>query len=567
MESYVILDGYTDEPAGLGVPPYLDVYPRYVAGAIWHVKPSATIFYFTIDAVRKNISRFLSLANKAKAVIFIAGVSVPGKYLGGTPIQVEEIEHLSSLLENPIKILGGPAAMFGIGREGGTIADFPLEIKGNFDLIARGDLEEIVYEYLLENSLERVDELKLREDYSKVDVFAVKGARIVLQHPNYGRNLIVEIETFRGCPRYISGGCSFCIEPLYGRVIFRETKSILKEIETLYSYGVRNFRIGRQTDIYAYMATDAGVEEFPKPNPKAIENLFKGIRWVAPRIKVLHVDNANPGMIACYPEEAVKITKIIVMYHTPGDVLALGVESADPRVVKLNNLKAYPEDAMTAIQIINKVGAIRGYNGMPHLLPGVNFVCGLIGERKETYRLNLEFLREVKERGLLLRRINIRQVMVFPRTRMSMYGTRIIEKHKRYFKVFKERVRKEIDLPMLRKIVPRGTILREVFTEVYEGKNTLGRQVGSYPLLIYIPEIYPLKTFIHVVVINHGYRSVSGIPYPLNVNKASRRLLERVPGLGRSSIAKIISQRPFNDLTKLHAIIGDIEAIQWMSIK
>jgi len=29
----VIVDGYTDEPAGLGVPPYLDVYARYAAGA------------------------------------------------------------------------------------------------------------------------------------------------------------------------------------------------------------------------------------------------------------------------------------------------------------------------------------------------------------------------------------------------------------------------------------------------------------------------------------------------------------------------------------------------------
>ena len=29
-----ILDCYTDEPAGLGVPPYLGTYPRYVFGKI-----------------------------------------------------------------------------------------------------------------------------------------------------------------------------------------------------------------------------------------------------------------------------------------------------------------------------------------------------------------------------------------------------------------------------------------------------------------------------------------------------------------------------------------------------
>jgi radical SAM superfamily enzyme with C-terminal helix-hairpin-helix motif len=29
----VIVDGYTDEPAALGVPPYLGPLPRYIAGA------------------------------------------------------------------------------------------------------------------------------------------------------------------------------------------------------------------------------------------------------------------------------------------------------------------------------------------------------------------------------------------------------------------------------------------------------------------------------------------------------------------------------------------------------
>src|SRR3989338_6461141 len=31
---FTILDCYTDEPSGLGVPPYLITYPRYIAGAI-----------------------------------------------------------------------------------------------------------------------------------------------------------------------------------------------------------------------------------------------------------------------------------------------------------------------------------------------------------------------------------------------------------------------------------------------------------------------------------------------------------------------------------------------------
>ena len=45
-----ILDCYTDEPAGLGVPPYLGVYPRYIAGKL--LLDNEEINYITIDDLR-----------------------------------------------------------------------------------------------------------------------------------------------------------------------------------------------------------------------------------------------------------------------------------------------------------------------------------------------------------------------------------------------------------------------------------------------------------------------------------------------------------------------------------
>ena len=42
-----ILDCYTDEPAGLGVPPYLGTYPRYIAGYL-----NEDVNYITIDDLR-----------------------------------------------------------------------------------------------------------------------------------------------------------------------------------------------------------------------------------------------------------------------------------------------------------------------------------------------------------------------------------------------------------------------------------------------------------------------------------------------------------------------------------
>ncbi|MBI2107853.1 hypothetical protein HYT54_01895, partial [Candidatus Woesearchaeota archaeon] len=42
-----ILDCYTDEAAGLGVPPYLGTYPRYIAGYL-----NEEVNYITMDDLR-----------------------------------------------------------------------------------------------------------------------------------------------------------------------------------------------------------------------------------------------------------------------------------------------------------------------------------------------------------------------------------------------------------------------------------------------------------------------------------------------------------------------------------
>src|SRR5512136_2771194 len=47
----LIVDGYTDEPAALGVPPYLAPLPRYIAGAALDAGAEA-VGYVTIDELR-----------------------------------------------------------------------------------------------------------------------------------------------------------------------------------------------------------------------------------------------------------------------------------------------------------------------------------------------------------------------------------------------------------------------------------------------------------------------------------------------------------------------------------
>ncbi len=527
----VILDGYTDEPAGLGVPPYIDIYPRYIAGAVWSVQKSAEILYFTIDSVRPHIDSFLRLVSRSDLLIVIAGVVVPGRYVSGKPITFEETISIAKKVRGPIKFLVGPAARFGFGYSGGRRAISRKNLNEIYDVVVYGDPEIVIHNFLLENkSIERINPYAVRRDYRLVDVFAIKGAKIVLQHPNLGFNLTAEIETYRGCPRWISGGCSFCIEPRFGRVVFRKQESIAREIAILYSLGVKSFRLGRQADFLAYKGLYTNYAEYPKPNVEALEKLFRMIRLAAPSLETLHIDNVNPMSIALHRDEAVKAIKTILKWHTPGDVAAFGLESADPIVIKYNNLGNDPDLVFEAIKILNEHGKSRGWNGMPELLPGINFVLGLKGESRKTFELNRLFLQKILEDNLLVRRVNIREVLPLEGTPMWNIGEKIVRKNKKTIISFKKWVREYFDVRMMKKLFPKLSILRRLYVEKIDKRQYIARQPGSYPIVVYVTEKRPLFSKIDIAVVGHKARSLVGVPIPLKVHKTSYSSLKLVFG-------------------------------------
>ena len=126
---YAILDCYTDEAAGLGVPPYLGTYPRYIAGYL-----NEPVYYLTIDDLRlwrKNDSKIKhakpsektgittynltvnydnvkTIIEEINSLIIVLGVHVPGKYLSAVPGTIKEIIPLIKDLPCK-KILTGPA--------------------------------------------------------------------------------------------------------------------------------------------------------------------------------------------------------------------------------------------------------------------------------------------------------------------------------------------------------------------------------------------------------------------------------------------------------------------------
>jgi radical SAM superfamily enzyme with C-terminal helix-hairpin-helix motif len=301
------------------------------------------------------------------------------------------------------------------------------------------------------------------------------------------------------------------------------------------------------------MSDETGRSETPTPNSDAVSRLLKGIRTIA-RPEVFHLDNANPAVIAEHPKESRDITKAIAEYCTSGNVLAFGLESADPRVTRANNLNATAEQTLEAIRLVNEIGAARGPTGLPQVLPGINFVCGLDGETKETYRLNLDFLREVVSQGLMLRRINIRQVIP---SRGEFPGVR----SKADFTKFKRAVREEIDGPLLERLVPDRTILRSVYAEVREGGRTFGRQVGTYPLLVSMSYAVDIGKRIDVAVTGRGFRSVNGVEHPTDANSATLSMLEAIPGIGKRRAMSIVRKRPFATKADLWKLFDEPNAL------
>ena len=271
-------------------------------------------------------------------------------------------------------------------------------------------------------------------------------------------------------------------------------EDVLEEVVAYYKAGARHFRIGKQADFYAI---DQPIE------------LLKQINKKCPKIEVLHLDNVNPNSVIS--EDGEEITKAIVKYCTSGNIAAFGIESFDPDVVKANRMNTSPTVAMKAIEIINKYGAERGKNGMPKFLPGLNLIFGLIGENKLTHQKNIEALQNILDSELLLRRINLRQVVVMPGTYLEQEaGNKYWRKNKKYYWKWRNEIRQKIDLPMLKRVVPVGTILSDVYTEIYDGKTTFCRQYGTYPLIVGVKGRIPLGKKIKVKIVGHMLRSLVG---------------------------------------------------------
>jgi len=481
-----ILDCYTDEPAGLGVPPFVGVWPRYVAGR-YEEEPT----YLTIDDARlvryvEHVSKVVidppsgrthvevlnhtrpyeeirRVLENAEELVLVVGVQTPGKYLSARPGTLREAKKLLEAFALR-KVLTGPVLTGGTQFRGGFRPQVPQ--ADEFD-----ELRPFTF-----------------ETYEELQPYALQGAHLILQMPRM-KNRIVEIETGRGCPR--QKGCSFCTEPLKHAVQWRRADLVVEEVKTLMALGARAFRLGKQSCIYSYEGGD----------PQKLEALLAGVAALQPT--VLHLDNANPQMI---DEQR---TELFVKYLTPGSTAAMGIESFDPEVTQANNLNCPYDLAFEAIRIVNRIGGFRGENGCHALLPGINILLGLAGETPQTLEKNFAALKRILDERLLIRRINIRRVVPFPGTRLyEEVGQTCLRRNQGYYTAWIDKVRREIDIPMLRRLFPLGTVLKDLCSEVHNGSHTFMRQIGSYPILVLVRERLPLNEFFNARVTGYMRRSL-----------------------------------------------------------
>ena len=516
----LLVDGYIDDPAALGVPPYISPIVRAIAGAALDAGADR-LEYVTVDMIRRG-ARIPS----ADVSVVMSGNTVPGKYLRSMPMSVRELEALFPRLSG-WRLIGGSAA--------------DTEVAERFDFVIRKDLAASLYDGM--SGREVGERYRTLDEWNR---WMMLGADIVEQHQDFPEPLIAEVESYRGCHRWSTGGCSYCIEPLKGRPLMRSPSDIIGEAQRLRDLGVINLRVGGQTCIVSYGSEDDS--PVPRPNPEAVAELFEGLK--ALEFDVLHVDNANAAVISSYHDESEQVLETLAHCCTDGNVLALGMETADPRVVIENNLNSTSEQVLDAVRKINRIGGERGPNGLPRLLPGINIVCGLDGETADTYRMDMDLLRTVRDEGLMVRRINIRQVLPIRRE----FDVRVDQ---RRFKRFKEEVRSDIDRVMLERVAPYGTVLRDVYMEIHDGNTTFGRQIGSYPLLVGIPYKVDLDTFQDVFVTDWGFRSITGVTYPFDINSQPMTALAALPGIGKKRASKIVMERPLSGFEDLLRVVED----------
>lgn len=494
-----ILDGYTVEPSGLGVPPYLSTYVRDAYSALRKSYPSADVRYLTIDDVRwclnghapfipppqsdprtysatVNRDRAAQILADATVVAIVAGDKVPSVHLHAENATTNELSRALACVRGS-RVLLGPLATHVLAK--------PAAYAGLFDAI---HTHTITSGNLLLGSKHPAPYGRLQADRDSYEGLLAQ----LRWRP------IAEVELYRGCTR--RQFCSFCNEPVKAPLVdFRSIDDILDEITRLTTAGVRNFRLGQQTCFFSYQ----------NRNVDAVERLLAGVRAACPDLEVLHIDNTDPLAVAS--SNGLRIARHVTTYCTEGNCAPMGIETFDPVVVRRNLLTCTPEVLMRAVAHINEVGAELGPGGLPKLLPGLNLIYGLPGETHATHFANLTWLQRIYDAGLLCHRTNVRQVRAFPGTPLAEERMSQPVPSTDHFATWKADIDHIWDEPMKRRVYPLGLRLTDLYSFFITNLGTWYRRLGSYSIqVVEQGAVAPLYDTADLTVTGHAPRFLYG---------------------------------------------------------
>jgi radical SAM superfamily enzyme with C-terminal helix-hairpin-helix motif len=396
-----------------------------------------------------NRDRAIQILGDATVVVVVAGDKVPSVHLHAENATSHELVRALAGVRGS-RVLLGPLATYALTEPPGYASLFDAThthtiTSGNLLL---GSKEPALYDRL------RAD----RDSYEGL-VAQLRWCPIA------------EIELYRGCTR--RQFCGFCNEPVKAPLVdFRSVDDVLDEITRLTTAGVRNFRLGQQTCFFSYQNRDVD----------AAERLLVGIRDVCPDLEVLHIDNADPLVVAS--PNGLRIARHVTTYCTEGNCAPMGVETFDPTVVRRNLLTCTPEILMRAVEHINEVGADRGPGGLPKFLPGLNLIYGLPGETHATHLANLTWLRRIYDAGMLCHRTNVRQAQTFPGTPLAEERISQPVPSTEHFATWKADIDRIWDEPMKRRVYPLGLRLTGLHSFLVTNHGTWYRRLGSYSIQV-----------------------------------------------------------------------------------
>jgi radical SAM superfamily enzyme with C-terminal helix-hairpin-helix motif len=220
------------------------------------------------------------------------------------------------------------------------------------------------------------------------------------------------------------------------------------------------------------------------------------------------------------------------------------------------------DEVIEAVRILNDVGGTREPWGLPHLLPGINLLYGLPGESKKTLEYNMHFLKQILDEGLMVRRINVRQVIGLSGTSLAQDTGKKIKRHQ-FFR-HREEIRDTIDIEMIKRVAPEGTVLNSVYVDGMAGNSLLLRQLGTYPLLCHMPQGTEDAAPCDVVVVGHGPRSLTVLPYPFYPSQMSLSQWRVIPGVGSKRATRIKAAGTLSSVEDVSKSL-DMNLPEWLS--